>query len=70
MANLYKVYEKALIYALSHKKKVFGMAVILLIISILTVPFVGFELMPATDSGQISVSIELPKDAKLEETII
>lgn len=68
MVKTYEVYGNALKYALNNKKRTVVVAIALLVVSLVSVVFTGFELMPATDEGQISISIELPQDAQLEET--
>ena len=54
--------------SLGHKKLVVLVAVVLLVVSFMLVPFIGVELMPSTDSGQISISISTRPGLKLEET--
>lgn len=50
------------------KKSVVFVAVLLLIGSFLMVPFIGIELMPATDSGQITVDVKTKPGLRLEKT--
>ncbi|MBR2742824.1 MAG: efflux RND transporter permease subunit [Clostridia bacterium] len=67
MLKIYDVYDRALSYALRKKKRTVIISVLLLIASLASVAVSGFELYPASDEGSISISIETPKDAQLEE---
>lgn len=61
-------YQVVLIKALNHKKTTLLIVTGALIASFFLIPFIGAELMPEQDSGQVSVSIELPSNTVLEET--
>ncbi|MCD8048220.1 MAG: efflux RND transporter permease subunit [Clostridia bacterium] len=65
---LHRIYTKALRYVLNHRKRILLAAVALFVVSILVLAQLGMELMPSTDEGTISVSIELPDGAKLDDT--
>ncbi|MBQ3379500.1 MAG: efflux RND transporter permease subunit [Clostridia bacterium] len=67
MLKLYDVYGRALSYALKKRKRTVFIAIILLILSLASAVVCGFELYPATDEGRISITIDMPKDAQLEE---
>ena len=53
-------YRRLLHRALAHRVLVVVSAAALLVLSVISLPFVGFELAPATDEGQIQVTAELP----------
>ncbi|RAL23343.1 efflux RND transporter permease subunit [Thermoflavimicrobium daqui] len=61
-------YEKLLRGALNRKGLVLTLSVILLIASFFLVPMLGFSLMPAGSSTNLSVTLKLPKKASLEQT--
>ena len=65
---LYKVYDSVLRWCLSHRKTILGIVAIALVVSILILTKIGMEIMPASDDGVISVSIELPEGSALEES--
>ena len=58
MNRLYGWYSKFLPSTFRHKKLVALIAMAMLIASCLLVPLTGVELMPATDEGTVSISIE------------
>ncbi len=62
------LYNKVLAWVLKHRKTtVFG-AIFILIISLMLIPFVGMEFMPASDQGQFTVDINLAEGSLLENT--
>ena len=61
-------YQGILVAALNHKKTALLLVSAALIGSCMLVPFIGAELFPSQDSGQINISIELPSNTVLEET--
>ena len=68
MNTLYRLYEKGLRYVLSHRKKLMLGAIAVFVASILIAGQLGLTLMPESDEGVISVSVELPEGSKLENT--
>ena len=68
MNFLYSVYEKALRTVLSHKKAFLAGILVIFVLSIIVLINVGMTLMPASDEGIISISVELPQGSKLEDT--
>lgn len=66
--SVYKGYAKILRASLKKRKLVIIIAAIILILSLITVPTIGFEYFPAMDEGIISVDIELPKGSTLSDT--
>lgn len=61
-------YQKVLNWALGNKVKVIAGAVLIFIASIVLFPQIGTEFIPRSDSGSISLSVELESGLKLEET--
>jgi len=61
-------YRRLLNWALQHRKTVVIGVTAALIGSFALIPVIGMEFMPQVDSGDISVSVELPKGAVLEDT--
>jgi HAE1 family hydrophobic/amphiphilic exporter-1 len=59
-------YTRLLDLALTHRKTVLLATVSLFIVSIILVRFVGVELMPATDEGEVRVSLEMAVGTRLE----
>lgn len=64
-------YEKMLKWTLSSKKRA-GMLILLSVVLFLAsfglIPIIGSELMPSMDQGYVTVSVELPQGASLEQT--
>ena len=65
---LQKTYRAAMKVILPKKKTVMFTSIALLIISLLLVPFIRLELMPANDQGTITVSIETRPGLTIERT--
>ena len=61
-------YGRTLSWCLGNRKKVLAIAIVLFILSLVLVPFVGAEFLPATDEGRISISVRLPVGSTLEAT--
>ena len=61
-------YRRFLHYALYHRKLVVGLSLLIFVLSGLSILGLGAEFMPATDSGQLTVAVQLPDGAKLQET--
>jgi HAE1 family hydrophobic/amphiphilic exporter-1 len=61
-------YKKLLHLALNHRMITAVSAVSLLGLSLLLIPLVGTELMPATDEGEIRINVEMEIGTKLEIT--
>lgn len=66
--KLYVIYEKGLRVVLSHRKSFVMVCMGVFILSMVVLANRGMTLMPETDEGSISVSIELPSGTKLENT--
>jgi HAE1 family hydrophobic/amphiphilic exporter-1 len=61
-------YQRAIHWALAHRKTVLLGAALVFGASLLLIPFIGFEMMPETDESEIRVSIELPAGTRVEVT--
>ena len=61
-------YQGMLVAALNHKKITIIAVLVALAGSCCLVPFLGAELFPSQDAGQVSVSITMPSNTVLEET--
>jgi HAE1 family hydrophobic/amphiphilic exporter-1 len=61
-------YKKLLHYVLDHRLSVVIIASALLVFSIILIQFIGKELMPASDEGEIRVNVEMAAGTKLEIT--
>lgn len=61
-------YSRLLEWALGHKKTVLFSAIGLFIISIILIRFIGVELMPAADEGEVRVDLEMAVGTKLSIT--
>lgn len=61
-------YRVLLSWSLKHRKKVVITVTLALLGSFALVPLVGTEFIPATDTGEISIRVELPKGSVLSAT--
>ncbi|MEB1806949.1 MAG: efflux RND transporter permease subunit [Bacillaceae bacterium] len=61
-------YRRILKWSINHRKTITFGTLFLLVASLGTVKFVGLELMPAFDQGEISASFEMPSGTSLQET--
>lgn len=61
-------YFSAIQYVLAHKKKTLATIIGLLVLSIVIIPFLGFEFMPESASDSVTVNVSLPVGTKLETT--
>ncbi len=61
-------YERALLRLLKRRKRTLFGAVALFLLALLTLPFIGRELFPRTDTGQFTVNLRLPAGTRIEET--
>jgi HAE1 family hydrophobic/amphiphilic exporter-1 len=68
MNFLYSVYERVLRYFLSHRKSFLAGVMAIFVLSIIVLSIKGMTLMPASDEGTVSISIELPQGTQLETT--
>ncbi len=68
MKLLYRAYDKILRAVLKRRKRFLGAVLIVFVVSMVVLGGLGMTLMPSSDEGTISVSIELPKGSKLDDT--
>ncbi len=68
LSSIENLYRKVLIWALVHRKKVVISVILLVAASFALIPVVGMEFIPASDSGQISIEIEMEQGTSLEAT--
>ncbi len=61
-------YQRAIHWALAHRKTVLMGAALLLGSSLLLIPFIGFEMMPETDESELRISLELAPGTRIEVT--
>lgn len=61
-------YVKLLGKALRARKRTIGIVVATVVGSLLLIPFIGFVLMPSTDSGEIQIDVELQTGTQLDIT--
>ena len=68
MNFLYKKYETALRWCLRNRKKTVAFILVVFVVSLVLLSQLGMTLMPSSDEGIISVSIELPQGSSLDDT--
>ncbi|APC09565.1 efflux RND transporter permease subunit [Neomoorella thermoacetica] len=68
MTRLSDSYRRFLAWALNHRKLVVAAVLLVFVGSLALAPAVGFEFMPQTDEGSISMTIELPRGTELATT--
>jgi hydrophobic/amphiphilic exporter-1 (mainly G- bacteria), HAE1 family len=61
-------YQRAIHWSLSHRKTVVFGAMLLFAGSLFLIPFIGFEMMPESDEGEIRVSLEMAPGTRVEVT--
>ncbi|MGN1115418.1 MAG: efflux RND transporter permease subunit, partial [Candidatus Ornithomonoglobus sp.] len=66
--KMYVVYEKALRRVLKHRKSFIAVVLLIFVGAMVTLGSIGMTLMPSTDEGTLSISIETPDGTKLENT--
>jgi CzcA family heavy metal efflux pump len=66
MARVEAAYRGFLPKTLRHKKTVVLIAAALLVLSFVAIPFIGVELLPATDEGTITISVNTRPGLKIE----
>lgn len=68
MDFLYSIYEKGLRGVLKRRKRFIAAVLGVFVLAMVVLGSLGMTLMPESDEGIISISIELPKGSPLEET--
>jgi len=66
--NIETFYVKILDYALSHKKRILIPLIIIFLVSIFLTRFIGQDLFPDVDTGDIDIMFRLNESARIEET--
>jgi len=61
-------YRGALQWSLGRRVLVSGVAAALLAVSVMLIPLIGTTFMPAEDTGQINIDVQLPAGTRLSET--
>ncbi|MGH9838972.1 MAG: efflux RND transporter permease subunit [Blastocatellia bacterium] len=61
-------YQRAIHWSLTHRKTVVFGAILLFTSSMFLIPFIGFEMMPEADEGEIRVSLEMAPGTRVEVT--
>ncbi len=61
-------YRGVLHKALEHRPTVLAAGAGLFVLALALLPYVGYELMPQTDEGEVNVDIELPVGTRIERT--
>ena len=61
-------YRRGLRWAISHRILMLGLVVAITVASFALIPFIGSEMMPATDSGDFQISIKRPVGVSLAST--
>jgi len=61
-------YRRLIHWALGHRPTVLATGTALFVVALVLLPTIGFELMPQTDEGEVSVDVELPVGTRIERT--
>ena len=61
-------YRKLIHLALAHRPTVVGLSIALVVIAVALLPMLGFELVPQTDEGEVTVDAELAVGTRIERT--
>jgi HAE1 family hydrophobic/amphiphilic exporter-1 len=62
-------YRSVITWALANRRKVLVIALVTLIMSAVLLPLLGTELMPASDSGNFTISLKTPMGTSVEKTM-
>ncbi len=65
--SLEESYKITLDFCLKHRIMTIFLSVLLLLSSLMLIPFIGSEMMPQTDEGEVRVNIEMDVGSKLEQ---
>ncbi|MDK2846524.1 MAG: hypothetical protein PWR18_1127 [Synergistales bacterium] len=65
---LENTYKDILLWSLSNWKKVLALALVLMAMTLLSFRFVGTELTPEPDTGDILITFHMPEGTRIEET--
>lgn len=69
MSKVEEKYRRLLSWAINNKKKVVFTTFILVIVSLVMIPFVGMEFIPKQDTGEYIINITLPNGTATRETM-
>lgn len=61
-----RIYRRMLIWAIGHKKRTILVIVGIFVASLCLIPAIGMDFMPSSDEGTFNVTVETPKESKLE----
>jgi HAE1 family hydrophobic/amphiphilic exporter-1 len=61
-------YKRLIGWALGNRIKVIGITGLVFLMSLLLIPFIGTELTPEMDSGEVRLTFRLPEGTRVEET--
>jgi HAE1 family hydrophobic/amphiphilic exporter-1 len=64
--NVERYYSEFLKWALGHRKTVISLTIVLFLISLFLVRFIGVELMPTSDEGEVRVNLKMAVGTRLE----
>lgn len=65
---MYGKYEKALRWVLRHRKSFVAVVLLTFVLSLFVLGQLGMTLMPDSDEGTLTVSVEMPQGTKLDDT--
>jgi HAE1 family hydrophobic/amphiphilic exporter-1 len=68
LTQIDEVYRRLLHASLKHRPTVLLLGTGLFVLALVLLPSVGFELMPQTDEGEVSVELQLPVGTRIERT--
>lgn len=66
--KLYVLYERTVRFVLKRRKSFMAIVLAVFVLSLFVLSQLGMTLMPSSDEGTISVSVEMPQGTKLEDT--
>lgn len=66
--NLLNKYGGVLGWAIKHRKTTIFVTILAIIASLVLIPFVGAEFIPAADQGQLQITVKTPSGSELQET--
>jgi HAE1 family hydrophobic/amphiphilic exporter-1 len=66
--RIMRSYERALRWALAHRKTTLATAFVIFLLSMSLIRFVGVEFMPASEPGEFTITVELPVGTRIELT--
>ena len=67
LIKLSQSYEKLLAVSLHHKRRTIAVVIGVFLLSLCTIPIAGFDYMDEMDQGQISITVDTPAGASLDD---